>query len=716
MWKIARCQTSGTAIFWITNPKIRDLDPSQYLMAKDAPEDQAQRQRKITGKEIATMSSGDFMKEAKAPYRRLMGYVKPYKTRFILGIIFGVLAGTFNGLLLVVLRTVFTVVLPAAPSKTDQLTDTLDQMVQEHVVEESEIVKMRTEIADMSEVVGDIKPFEDFPFWQDAVIERPDVAADKQWIFVGIVCLSVPLLLLIRGLFTYFHQYCMLWINTRVLYNLRDEAYSSLINQSLTFYNKAKQGELLQGVFNQTRMAASAGTDLLSAFIKHPVSIVMIFGVLLCIDWKYTLGAMVVFPLCILPVSYISRKVRKAGAQEEEEAGAIMVIMQESFSGIRVVKSHGREEFERKKFNKGSQRMSEFIMRWRKAVEITGPLVETVASFGMALGLMYAFFQQIDAGKFLILNMGLMSIYPHAKALGRTQIMLQKCLMATSKVFSFIDAEKDVPDKEDAIILKDAKGSIQLEDVTFGYQKWNPVLKRVNLEFEPGKYYALVGESGSGKSTIMSMLMRFYDVDEGRIVLDGNDLRDYCQSSLRDQIGIVNQETFLFHDTIYNNIRYGKLDATQAEIEAAAELAYAHEFITEQENGYETELGDKGCTLSGGQQQRISIARAILRDAPILLLDEAYSSLDAESEKKIHLALEKLIQGKTVIAIAHRLSTILNADQIIVMSPGGNIVDQGTHEELLGRCENYQELYRLQFSSPDPLEEALEEDAAKADA
>ncbi len=675
-------------------------------MAKEAKEPSG-KQRKITGKEISGMSTSEFMSAAKAPYKRLMGYVKPYKTRFILGVIFGVCSGMFNGLLLVVLRTVFTVVLPAAPSDTDGITEILDQMVVEERVVEADIAQLREEIVDVADIETDIKPFEDFPFWNDVVIKRPDVPPEKQWVFVAVVCLSVPLLLLTRGLFTYFHQYCMLWINTRVLYNIRDEAFTSLINQSQKYFNKAKQGELLQGVFNQTRMAASAGTELLSAFIKHPISIVIIFGVLLCMDWMYTLGAMIVFPLCILPVSYISRKVRKAGAQEEEEAGAIMVIMQESFSGIRVVKSHGREEFERKKFNKASQRMSEFIMRWRKAIEITGPLVETVASFGMALGLMYAFFRQIDAGTFLILNMGLMSIYPHAKALGRVQIQLQKCLMATSKVFAFIDAEKDVPDKEDAIVLKDAKGAIKLEDVTFGYQKWNPVLKKVNLEFEPGKNYALVGESGSGKSTIMSLIMRFYDVDEGRIVLDGHDLRDYCQSSLRDQVGIVNQETFLFHDSIYNNIKYGKLDATKKEIERAAKLAHAHEFIIEQENGYDTELGDKGCTLSGGQQQRISIARAILRDAPILLLDEAYSSLDTESEKKIHLALEKLVKGKTVLAIAHRLSTVLNADEIIVMS-NGEILDKGSHDDLMERNVEYQRLYHLQFSRPDELEEALD--------
>ncbi len=620
------------------------------------------KQNKITGKDIAKMSTKEFLESAKGPYQRILTYLKPYKTRFALGVIFGVLSGLFNGVLLVGIRTVFTVVLPPDPDKP----------------------------------VEAIKPFHDFPFWQDFEIARPDVPQDQQIWFVIAVCLCVPLLMLIRGLLTYLHQYCMIWVGNRVLYQLRDECFTGLLRQSQTFFNSAKQGELMQTVFNQTRMAATAGTDLASAFIKHPVSILSILGVLLHIDATYTLGAFVVFPLCILPVLHISRKVRKAGGKEEEEAGAIMVTMQESFAGIRVVKAHAREEYERERFNKGSQRMMEFIMRWRKAIEIVGPLVETVASLGIAVGLVYAWHQQIDAGKFLVLNMALMSIYPHAKALSRVQIQLQKCLMATSKVFAYMDAAPEVADKPDAIELRDARGELELDNVTFSYTKGIPALQNVSLKIEDGKTYALVGQSGAGKSTIMSLLMRFYDPDEGVLRFDGHDIRDLTQRSLRDQIGLVSQETFLFHDTIYNNIRYGKLDATKKEVEEAAKLAHAHEFIIEQSEGYDTMLGDKGCTLSGGQQQRISIARAILRNAPVLLLDEAYSALDSESEKMIHEAMEKLAQGKTVVAIAHRLSTILNSDQIVMMKDG-RIIDVAPHTVLLDRCEAYQQLYRLQF-------------------
>lgn len=641
-------------------------------MAESDDSLQKAKQKKITGKDIAQMSTQEFLASARGLYRRLLGYLKPHKARFAMGVVFGVVSGLFNGVMILAIRTVFTVVLPPDPENT---------------------------------VPEAIQPFKDLPFWSDVVIPRPDIAADREWIFVSIVCLSIPLLLLIRGILTYLHQYCMIWVGTRVLYQLRDETFTGLLSQSQSFFNKAKQGELMQTVFNQTRIAASAGTDLASAFIKHPISILSILVVLLCINWVYTIGALVVFPLCILPVMHISRKVRKAGGNEEEEAGALMVTMQESFAGIRVVKSYAREEHERDKFNAGSRKLMAFIIRWRKAMEIVGPMVETVASFGMAIGLVYAWHQKIDAGTFLVLNMALMSMYPHAKALSKIQIQLQKCLMATSKVFAYMDAEPDIADAPDAVDLKNCEGSIEFTRVKFSYAKGIPALDKVSIKFEAGKKYALVGPSGAGKSTFMSLIMRFYDPDRGRIKVDDRDLRQYSQHSVRDQIGLVSQDTFLFHTSIYDNIRYGKLDATREEIEAAAKLAHAHEFIVEQKDGYKTELGDQGCTLSGGQQQRISIARSILRNAPILLLDEATSALDSESEKNIQEALDVLAEGKTVIAIAHRLSTILNADQIVVLKQG-KVVDMGSHPELMERCEEYQRLYNLQFHGHETAEMA----------
>jgi subfamily B ATP-binding cassette protein MsbA len=274
---------------------------------------------------------------------------------------------------------------------------------------------------------------------------------------------------------------------------------------------------------------------------------------------------------------------------------------------------------------------------------------------------------------------------------------MQKCYVAAAKVFGYIDAEPDVRDQPGAGVLGRCRGEIEVRDVKFSYHPDAAALRGVSLRFEPGKKYALVGQSGSGKSTLLALVLRFYEVDEGAILIDGHDLRDVTQASLRNQFGVVSQDTFLFHDTIRNNLRYGRLDATDAEIERAAKLAHAHDFITAQPQGYETMLGDKGCTLSGGQQQRLSLARAILRDAPVLFLDEATSALDSESEKAIQEALAGFSKGKTVVAIAHRLSTVLDSDEIVVMGEG-RVLDMAPHETLLSRSAEYRRLYELQFS------------------
>lgn len=616
--------------------------------------------------DLATASPDEIAESRRAVFRRLLGYIRPLKVRLIWGIFFGLLAGVFNGFLLLVLKSVFTIVLPASQGE---------------------------------EIQRVYRPFEDLQFPALAQIEfpAPQLPPDKEWIFVLVVCLSIPVLLLIRGLFYFLHQYCMIWINLKVLHRLREESFTNLMRQSLSFYNTVKQGELIQTVANQTRTTADAGSQLLSGLIQHPAAIVSIIFMVVMMDPLYTFGALFVFPLCIVPVALISRKVRKAGGREEQESEGLMVTLHESFSGIRLVKANAREAYQCERFNQGSYRINKFIMRWRKAMEISSPMVEIVGALGISIGMVYAWYTQIKPETFLTINLGLMSIYPHAKMLSRMQVQLQKCHVAAAKIFGYIDAVPEVSDRPTARTLENCRGEMELRDVRFSYGEDIPALDGVSLRFEPGKKYALVGRSGSGKSTLLSLVMRFYEVDEGAILVDGIDIRDLTQESLRGQIGLVSQETFLFHDSIRNNLRYGRLDASDAEIERAARLAHAHDFILAQPQGYDTILGDKGCTLSGGQQQRLSIARAILRDAPILFLDEATSALDSESEKAIQSALAELSQGKTVVAIAHRLSTVLDADEIVVMSEG-RVLDKASHEVLLERCPEYRQLYQLQFS------------------
>lgn len=612
---------------------------------------------------MSGMSTGEFLKASQAPYRKLISYLKPYRGRFSIGILFGALFGTTNLLLLLTIRFAADKVFPGANDPGATLT----------AAEKTALL------------TGD----------------GPSAVALTEIIWF---CAAIPLIMALRGLFSYLNSYCMTWVSLRVLSDIRIQLFSKLMNQSLEFFGKKKSGELIQTVFNQTRMAQQALTTVASDIVKQPISIISALIALFIIDWKFTLIAFAVFPLCIVPVLIVGKRVRKAGGKEEEEAGMLMVVMQEAFAGIRVVKSHGREDYEIERFTSANQKMMVFIMRWRKALEAVGPAVEAVASLGIAAALVYVWLYDLSPGKFIALNGGFVMLYPPFKSLSRLHILLQKCLAATTKVFELMERPLDIPNKDNAVALTNCKGDIKFENVTFKYKK-NPAVNQVSLHIPPGQTYALVGPSGAGKSTMLALLLRFYDPQNGAITVDGHDLRDLQQISLRDQIGIVNQDTFLFHDTIYNNILYGQPTASKAQVIEAAKRAHAHGFIEEQDGGYNTVIGDKGCNLSGGQQQRLSIARAILRDAPILLLDEAMSALDTESEQKIKDALDTLAEGKTVIAIAHRLSTILNADKIVVMEEGA-IADIGTHGELISRSELYQRLYNLQFSHAQSTEPA----------
>ena len=374
--------------------------------------------------------------------------------------------------------------------------------------------------------------------------------------------------------------------------------------------------------------------------------------------------------------------------------------MHESFSGIRVIKSFAREQLQERLFRRGAQQSFSQTMRMVKATEAVGPLIEIIASIGIALALWYVYAAHLGSGRFFGLITGIFIIYDPIKTLSKLHIVMQRSLGATTQIFAILDSTPTVQDAPNAIELGASRGQIDFDNITFRYATGvTDAVRNINLRIEPGKTYALVGASGAGKSTILSLILRLYDPTSGVIRIDGHDLRTVTQKSLREQIGLVTQETFLFHDTIFKNIQFGRLNATPEDVYAAAKTAFAHDFILAQPEGYETIIGDKGCLLSGGQQQRLAIARALLKNAPILLLDEATSSLDTESEKQIQRALEKLSAGRTVIAIAHRLSTILSADQIVVLESGA-IKEIGTHAELLEKSGYYRRLYDLQFNQP----------------
>jgi subfamily B ATP-binding cassette protein MsbA len=593
------------------------------------------------------------MRIAWRPYLRLYSYVKPYKWRFVVGLLFGFAFALASGLLPWVLLQVGGFIFPGAAPKAQQL-----------------------------------------------IAHREMLALGPKINSIVWICLAIPLVMIVRGLLDYGNAYYMNWVSNKVVTDIRNQLFSKIVRHSMDFFNRMRAGLLMSRISNDTRNMQAALTTVSSDIFKQPFTIVGAVTVLLLMDWKFTVVTLILFPICILPIRIFGRRARQAVKREQQGMGLMSVTMQESFSGIRVIKSFTREEQQEKSFRRASQQQFWNAMRMVKATEATGPLVEIIASIGVGIALFYVYAIQLSAGRFLGLIAGIFILYEPVKKLSKIHIIMQRSVAATEEIFSILDSVPTVQDAPGAVELASSQGRVDFENVAFRYSSGTEdAVRDLNLSIERGKTYALVGVSGAGKSTVLSLILRLYDPTSGSIKIDNHDLRTLTQESVRKQIGLVTQETFLFHDTIFKNIQFGRLDATSEEVYAAAQTAHAHDFIVAQPNGYETVIGDKGCLLSGGQQQRVAIARALLKNAPILLLDEATSSLDSESEKQIQLALEKLSAGRTVIAIAHRLSTILSADQIVVMDRG-RIMEIGTHSELLEKSGHYRRLYDLQFNRP----------------
>ncbi len=584
-----------------------------------------------------------------APYLRLAQYLKPYKKRFVMGLLFGILAGLLNGVFPLVIKKAGEAILPPGQSPANP----------------TELLKSGMDTGPGIESV----------IW---------------------ISLLIPAAMVARGVCSYLQSYYLAWVSLRVLRDIRTQLFLHLISQSLGFFNRSKSGKLISRVLNDTRVAQNALTSIAGDIVSQPVAVVSGVVVLVMMDWKFALTTLVLFPICIVPVVFFGKKVRQAGRLEENEAGQMAVILQETFAGIRVIKSFAREEYQGDQFEKSSEIQCRNSLRVRRSTDIVQPLIESVSALGVVLAMVYVYYYHISFIKFAALCAGLFLLYNPVKSLSKIPMLMQKCMASATNIFELMKLQSDIQDKPDAVVLRNCTGRIEFDHMCFSYGVDKAAVEDITLRIEPGKKYALVGSSGAGKSTMLSLLLRFYDPQSGCIRVDGRDIRDYAQRSLREQIGVVTQETFLFHDTIYENIRYGRLDATKEQIIEASKSAFAHDFILAQPEGYETIVGDKGCLLSGGQQQRLAIARALLKNAPVLLLDEATSALDSESERMIQTALDRLSEGRTVIAIAHRLSTILKSDCIVVMDLG-RIVATGSHQELLDSSILYRNLYELQF-------------------
>ncbi len=609
------------------------------------------------------------LREGAAPYLELARYLKPYGAIFALGTLCGLGFGAISGILPLIINFVGNVVF-AGGSEADLTAG---------------IEKLGFMAKPLQAVAVDMLHLDHVP---------------KSFV-VLLACLLIPLVMMVRSILDFLNNCCSEWTGQKVLIDIRAGLMERITAQSLGYFNEARAGNLFQRIINETREVQSVLTIVNTQLISQPATMISGLIVLFKLDWRFTVGALVLLPCCVGPAVYLGKKIRLAARGQDGESRDMMVILHEMVAGIKVIKSFSRTKHEVARFNASSQAQFQQVMRSRYLMETTSPLVESLAAIGVAMGLYYVYSVGMSGSTFLSLCIGVFLLYQPLKTLSKTHLLLSRSHVVITSLFELMHLEPSVADAPDAETLDACRGEIGFENVTFSYRPGITALEGFTFRFEQGKYYALVGASGAGKSTLLSLIMRFYDPDEGRVRIDGRDMRSVTQDSLREQIGIVTQDTFLFHETIRKNIAYGRLDATEEEIIAAARQAHAHDFILAQQNGYDTVVGDKGCMLSGGQQQRIAIARALLKNAPVLLLDEATSALDSASEKQIQEALEVLASGRTVIAIAHRLSTILKADQILVLDRG-RVKEIGTHRELLDHSGIYRRLYDLQFDLQSP--------------
>jgi len=532
-----------------------------------------------------------------------------------------------------------------------------------------------------------------------------DVFAGKNREVLQVLPLIIIGVFLFRGLVSFGSTYLTEYVGQRIIADLRRQLNDHIQNLSLSFFNRTATGTIVSRVTSDVALVRSALTDAVAAVLKDASSLIVLVAVAFYQDWFLALIAFVVFPAAVLPILRLSRRLRQLSRRGQVSLGQLTALLQESIQGNRVVKAFGMEDYERRRFAAENDHLFRLAMKGTRIRAFTTPMMEVLAAFGIAGVVWYGGYSVIEGGRtqgaFLAFLTALFLLYEPFKGLARTNTTIQQALGAAERILELLDTRPDVTDLPGARELSEIREGIRVENVSFRYDHdW--VLRNVSLEIRRGELVALVGMSGGGKSTLADLIPRFYDVHEGAIRIDGVDIRHYTLASLRRQIAIVTQHTFLFNDTVRNNIAYGNASTSMEEIIAAARAANAHDFIVQLPDGYDTVVGEFGVKLSGGQRQRIAIARALLKNAPILILDEATSALDSESERLVQDALERLMANRTTLVIAHRMSTVRRADRIYVLVQG-RIVEQGTHEELLARNGEYRKLYDLQFQDePEP--------------
>ena len=605
--------------------------------------------------------------------RQLFQFVRPYRRRFLLGMLCGLGFGLANGALLATVNVVMDLIFAKSFDCHDKLV---------------------TAFAKWPHLLDPLT------HWIIAIAPA-NIPAPKTFHGWLLVIGAVPALMLFRNTLQYLGIYLTNWSAMHAIADIRTRLFSHLQNLSLGFFNRASTGDLIARITNDTQVLYGIIGNSLASLAKDPVTVVCLLLYQLALQPMLTLVSVIVFPLCIIPISIYSRKVRRSARAVQQHNAEMTNLMHESFTGNRVIKAYNLEETVSAQFKAMADKYVGQMMRIIRANEIPSQLMEFFGALGIALVFLYIVqlpeALRPSAGGFTSFVLAIVLIYPPLKNLTRLHNQLHQARAASERVFELLATKNSVPEPDAPKMLHADKADIVFENVDFNFGE-TPILKNINLTVKAGQFAAFVGKTGSGKTTLANLLLRFYDPARGSIKIGGVDVREVGTRDLRNQIAVVAQENILFNDTIRRNIELGRLGAKEDEIIAAARHAHALEFIVQRPEGLDTMIGEKGVSLSGGQRQRLAIARAVLRNAPILVLDEATSALDPESERAVQTALDELMQGRTTFCIAHKFSTILHADVIFVLK-NGKIIEQGRHDELVKLGGEYQKLYELQFAS-----------------
>ncbi len=630
-------------------------------------------------------------------YIRILRYVKPYKAKLAVGILAGFVAGgsLFGSFFWIKDLIEPFEKRPAAPGVELAVADRKP----ESPAQTEDTVKKSGKEAE--------KKLKEFQFLEKYAneygipLQTPD--GRLTWQGFALAISGLILLFFLKNLATYLNKYYTRWVGTRVIADFRDEIFGKLLNQSLKFYGNTDVGQLISRSTNDTSQMESAVAHTIADATRCPIEIAACLGFLIYTavtnrNMSLLLTILIGLPAAVLPIIILGRKIRKTYKRAYSKIADVVTIMHEVFTGILVVKAYGMEEAENARFKETNRKYFKTLVRALKLELAMTPLMEFVAVLSVIAFWILCYAKELTISQIFVLVAPAIMAYRPLKDLAKINTYIQKSMAAADRYFELVDMQTEVTEKPGAVPIERFERDIRFDNVSFSYGD-RKILDNFNLVIPAGKVVAVVGETGSGKTTIANLIARFYDVDAGSVKIDGRDVRDMKISSIRSLIGIVSQQSILFNDTIANNIAYGQKNPSRDQIEEAAKKANAYQFIVDGRHGdgFDTVVGEKGFKLSGGERQRISIARAILKNPPILILDEATSSLDTVTEKLVQDALDNAMSGRTVFAIAHRLSTIQHADTIIVLA-GGGIAESGTHEELLARGGQYKRLFEMQFS------------------